>query len=216
MLRTVVCWTLIATCLLATPGALNAAEPIVIPADAAWRVLSRFSGKASYYTVERDTEGAFLRAHYLPPSKTVILYRKLQSEGRYHTLRWRWRVHAFPQGADERVEGRMDSAAAVYAYFETTLRKYIIKYVWSVKYAPGLDFRTADSSMLTKMQLVVREGPPPQTQAWRSEEVDLAADFKRFFGADVDAPLVGLGLLSDGDGTRSEVQADYAGFELER
>ena len=108
----------------------------------------------------------------------------------------------------------MDNAAAVYVYFDTTFRQYVLKYVWSVKYDPGYNFRSADSSIFRKLQVVVREGPPPWLDAWVTETVDPVDDFKKYFGDDDVPPIAGLGILSDGDGTKSMVEADYADFEL--
>jgi hypothetical protein len=147
----------------------------------------------------------------------VILYRKLHQAHRYSTARWKWRVKKFPIDANETIPGKMDSATAVYIYFQSGIKKYVIKYVWSVALAKGTNFLTSDSNFLNKMQLAVLEGPMPKTDVWVEEVVDIAADFKRFFlgGKDEEIPnVVGVGVLTDGDGTLSSVEADYAGFQL--
>jgi hypothetical protein len=192
----------------------TAAASVRLPPGPAWQVLSRFSGKVSYYKLVEEGGVTMWHATYHPDLKTVILYAKLPRAGLYSNLRWRWRVQKFPKNADETIDGRTDSAGAVYVYFETTFKQYIIKYVWSVKHEAGFSFRTADSSIFRKMQVVVREGPPPRTDSWIAESTDPVGDFRKYFGGDDVPPMVGIGLLSDGDGTRSEVEADYADFEL--
>ena len=192
----------------------TAAEVTKLTPGSAWQVLSRYSGKVNYYTLAEEHGVKMWHAKYHPDMDTVILYAKLPKAGLYSSLRWRWRVQKFPINADETVDGRTDSAGAVYVYFDTTFRQYIIKYVWSVKHEQGFAFRSADSSIIRKMQVVVREGPPPWTDSWVTETVNPVEDFKKYFGGDDVPPLVGIGLLTDGDGTQSEVEADYADFEL--
>jgi hypothetical protein len=202
--------------LCAATGA-RAAEPlrVPVPIGEGWKVLGLFSRGHNYYTVLDDAGTKLIRATYHPGSSTTVLYSEAPREDHYQKLSWRWRVHSFPQNANELIEGRIDSAAAVYVYFEATLSKYVIKYVWSVALASGTTFRAKDSTPWKKLQYLVREGPPPEKDVWLSESVDLVADFKRCFPeASSMPPVAGIGLLSDGDGTRSEVQADYADFEF--
>lgn len=183
-----------------------------------WKILSTFSGKVDYYKVVEEGGEKIIRASYDPKLDTVIMFRKLRKPRSYATMKWKWRVHKFPVGANETIEGKMDSAGAVYVYFKETLREYAIKYVWSAGLEKGTSFQTKDSNILKKMRLVVLEGTPPETGKWRAEEVDLQADFRKYFldgKADGEVPeVVGVGLLTDGDGTQTFVEADYAGFEL--
>ncbi|MFA6033511.1 MAG: DUF3047 domain-containing protein, partial [Myxococcota bacterium] len=133
-------------------------------------------------------------------------------------LSWKWRVRKFPEGGNETIPGRMDSAASVYVYFKSGVREYVIKYVWSVSLDKGKTFETADSNYFKKMQLVVQEGVPAVAGQWRTEEVNLTSDFRRFFRdgkADGEVPpIAGIGILTDGDGTMKPSEADYAGFQL--
>ena len=125
-------------------------------------------------------------------------------------------MQQFPVNADEKVEGRMDNAASVYLTFANGLRRYVIKYVWSTAYPAGT-YWLASSGLFEKMEIVVREGPPAETNTWRDESVEVGEEFRRYFGGDHDddvPPIAGVGVLSDGDGTRCEVEADYAGFVL--
>ncbi|MBI5527376.1 MAG: DUF3047 domain-containing protein [Deltaproteobacteria bacterium] len=201
-----------------TAGAEEEKKVVKLSPGPEWKIASMFSGKTNYYKVIEDGGKPVIRASYDPKLDTVIMYRKLKKPRVYSSMGWVWRVHKFPRDADETVEGRRDSAGAVYVYFKGTFREYVIKYVWSVALKKGAHFETADSNILKKMHLVVIEGPPPETGKWRTETVDLQADFRRYFlGGKADGevpPVVGIGLLTDGDGTKSVVEADYAGFEL--
>ena len=202
-------------------GGESAASRAVVslPAGPLWQVLSLFSGPDNYYAFLDEGGTGFIRATYRPPMETVILYAKLPSPFGYTELSWRWRMHKLPRGGDEAIGAKNDSGGSVYAYFDTWPRKYVIKYVWSAARPPFFNFRTQDSTLFQKMQLVVLEGPATSLDAWVSEVVDPVADFRRFFeiADDEDVPpLVGIGMLSDGDQTQSEVIADYADFRLRR
>jgi hypothetical protein len=191
----------------------TAAEAVKLTPGPAWQVLTRYSGKVNYYTLTEDHGVKMWHAQYRPGLDTVILFAKLPRAGLYSSLRWRWRVQKFPKNADETIDGRMDSAGAVYVYFDTTFRQYILKYVWSVAHEPGFAFRD-DDTVVRKLHVVVREGPPPWTDSWVTETVHPVQDFKKYFGTDDVPPMAGIGILSDGDGTQSDVEADYADFEL--
>ncbi|MBN1962293.1 MAG: DUF3047 domain-containing protein [Deltaproteobacteria bacterium] len=183
----------------------------------AWQVVGIFSGSNTYYTFTKSKQGeAFIHAHYRPPQQTVTLGYRLKNPKPYRYFSWRWRVGQFPINADEKIEGHMDNAAAVYLTFASGLRRYVIKYIWSTKYPPGANWRTT-SGILKKMQVVVRQGPPTVTDSWHHESIVITNEFHRYFGGDIKdkpPPIAGVGILSDGDGTRSEVKADYSDFLL--
>ncbi len=215
LLAAVSCGCALAT--LAAPARAAAPHEVRLEPGAGWRVLTFFSGRNNYYSTVDDGGTTIIRARYNPPEKTAILSYRLAKPDHFAKLEWRWRVHHFPIGADEKVEGRSDNAAGVYLTFAGTFHRYAVKYVWSQVYPPGTNWRSPDSGAFETMQIVVLEGPPPAIGVWRQERVDVRSEFHRYFGgdpADEPPPVVGVGLLSDGDGTRQPVEADYAGFRL--
>ena len=64
----------------------------------------------------------------------------------------------------------------------------------------------------------MRSGGP--LNEWQTEEIDLKAEFRKHFeGGDqsADVPdLLGVGLMTDGDQTKSHSAADYADFVITR
>jgi hypothetical protein len=194
-----------------------AAGPLRVDPDSDWKITTPFYAGKNYYTVSADEDGTpLLRARYSPPRSAAGLGRRLERPLVVSRFSWKWRVARFPAGADERIEGRMDNAAAVYLVFASGLRRYAIKYVWSLKYTVGENWRAEDGPF-EKMQLVVLRGPAGQTGVWREESVDVAEEFRRYFGQDAlgaALPVAGIGVLTDGDGTRSAAEADYARFTL--
>jgi DUF3047 family protein len=184
-----------------------------------WRVVQSSSGPDLYYTLVRTPPMPFLRARYRPPMQTAVFGWQLPDEARAsaRTLRWKWRAEAFPVGGNECAEGKHDSAAVVYASWKRGLRWYALKYVWS---SVGPRWATCDGRrgpFVAQDTIVLESGGP--TDEWKSETIDLRADFRRHFEdgrADASVPdFVGLGIMSDGDQTHSESAADYAAFVVE-
>lgn len=188
---------------------------IKIPIDQDWKRLPQYSGPDIYYKILTEDGMTFMRAHYRPELKTTILYRKLPKiPPRYKKLRFKWRIFKFPEGADETIEGRMDAPASVYLFFKDGFKKYVIKYIFSMAHKKGFNFRSSDSNFLNAMHIVVIEDRVDQAGKWLGYEINFYEDFKRFFGREDALPLLGIGILSDGDGTKKEVIADYADFVL--
>ena len=64
---------------------------------------------------------------------------------------------------------------------------------------------------LESLDYVLQSGGP--TNVWKEESIDPSAEFRAHFEGDV-PDFVGIGIMSDGDQTRSISAADYAGFTL--
>lgn len=188
---------------------------VKIPIDTEWKRLPQYSGPDVYYKILNENGMNFLRAEYKPKYKTAIFYRKLPKvPAKYKKLKFKWRVYKFPTGADETIEGRMDAAASVYLFFKDGFRKYVIKYLFSQAHKKGFNFRASDSNFINKLHIVVLEDRYTEVGKWLDEEIDFYEDFKRYFEREDVPPLMGIGVLSDGDGTKQEVVADYGDFIL--
>jgi len=213
-----------ALCLLLISAGTAGEEPrsqAVTPIDVhGFRVLESYSGPVSYYKLVEDPEMPFIRAVYRPPLETVTLGAEIPEGLRQHTrrLRWKWRAQVLPKGGNECKEGLGDSAAVVYVSWKRGLKWYSIKYSWSSEGEKG---RVCDQkrNLFVVQDTVILESGGPVGQ-WKNEEVDPSAEFRAHFengNPNADVPdLVGLGIMSDGDQTRSISAADYAGFALVR
>ena len=198
----------------AQPSVLRTIDPTQ------WRVVQRESGPDDYYVVVRDPSQPYVRGRYVPPQKTTVLGYQVPDAERSSVgrVRWRWRALKLPRGGDECSDGRKDSAAVVYLTWRRGLRYYTLKYVWSSVGPKGATCDRKRNPFVAQDTVIAESGGP--TDVWRSEEVDLRAEFRAHFEdgkADADVPnFVGIGLMCDGDATRSESAADFAGFVLER
>jgi hypothetical protein len=212
-------WLLVSS-MLALTATARADEPILIGANA-WQIVKRESGPVNYYAVTTDeTQRPFVRATYRPPMKTAVLGYQVADGDRRRIakVRWKWRAIQLPNGGDECVSGKGDSAAVVYVTWKRGLRYYALKYVWS---AVGERGKTCDGKrnpFVAQDTIILETGGP--LGVWRDEEIDLAAEFRKHFEGGnprADVPdFVGIGLMTDGDQTSSVSSADYGPFVLVR
>jgi len=185
-----------------------------------WQVVKRDSGPVNYYQVVNDPVLPFVHAHYAPPLATTVLGFQVADNDRKRatSVAWQWRAVTLPRGGDECADGRTDSAAVVYLTWKRTFRYFTLKYVWSAVGRRGAVCDRKRNLFVAQDTIILESGPP--LGAWRSEEVDLKVEFRKHFddgdpAGDV-PDFVGVGIMSDGDQTKSESEADYAGFVLKR
>lgn len=184
----------------------------------AWRVVASESGPVDYYSVLREGELRFVRSQYRHPLKTAVLGWQTPdaSRSRATKLQWTWRARTLPAGGDECVSGKGDSAAVVYATWKRGLRYYTLKYVWTTLTPKGSVCDRKRNPFVAQDTVVLRSGEP--VGMWRSEDIDLRAEFRKHFekgDASASVPdFVGVGIMTDGDQTKSNSSADFGTFTL--
>jgi hypothetical protein len=172
----------------------------------------------TYYRIIDDAEQSFIRGLYLPPMDTVTLFHELPEQLRkgVRGMRWRWRALALPRKGNECVGGLGDSAAAVYVTWKRGLRWYSLKFIWSSDAPLGATCNRMRNPLVASDSIVLRTGA--SSGEWVEEVIDPEALFRQHFadgdpGAEI-PELQGIGVMTDGDQTRSMSAADYAGFVL--
>jgi hypothetical protein len=185
-----------------------------------WSLIKRESGPTNYYGVVSEGGATFLRASYAPPMKTAVMGWQVPESDRRNLkkIRWSWRALSLPNGGDECVSDKADSAAVVYVTWKSGLRYKTLKFVWSAAGKPGAICDSKRNPFVAQDTVVLESGGP--LGVWKNEEVDLAAAYRRHFeggNPNAEVPdLIGIGVMSDGDQTQSKSAADYGAFTLTR
>lgn len=178
-----------------------------------WKIIPSESGPVNYYQLADGPGLPHVHAAYEPGYKTAVLGFPVPGDRArsFHHLSWKWRADVLPRGGDECAAGVEDSAAVVYVTWKRALRWYTLKYVWSSVGVKGSVCDRKRNLFLAQDTIILETGGP---LGWKSESIDLDADFRAHFGEDDPPDLKGLALMSDGDQTRSESAADYGDFLL--
>lgn len=215
-MRSVLGIGLLAGVLVAAAGAAASAGPWALPARS-FQLIERVSGPVNYYSVAPGPP-EHVHSHYVPGLETAVVgYGAKESQARATKLSWRWRAITLPAGGDECRSGKGDSAAVVYVSWKRGLRYYTLKYVWSAVGTRGAVCDKKRNPFLAQDSVIVESGAP--LGEWKSVSLDLRAEFRKHFeGGDASAEVpdfFGIGLMSDGDQTRSASSADFGDFKLE-
>lgn len=216
---------LLAACAVASSSVVTetstAAERDLVVDARAWRIIERESGPANYYSIVKEAGQVFVRSRYVPPMKTAVLGWQAPERDRasLKTLRWSWRARITPKGADECTAGKGDSAAVVYVTWKRGLRHYTLKYVWSGGNVPLGRVCARKRNLFVAQDTIIKAAGPPRG-TWETVELNLDAEFRKHFeGGDAKADVpnfVGVGIMSDGDQTKSESSADFGAFTFSR
>jgi Protein of unknown function (DUF3047) len=161
------------------------------------------------YRIEAESGNHFLRAR--ADNKAVQLGLEHIFEPKNQPrLKWRWRVHEIPKGADERVKGKHDAAAQVYVVFDNQTRPRVVKYTWSSSLPVGTQFT---SPLYSRNKGIVRRSGQPDSKRWYEEEVNFFEDYKKLFGEEP-GKVQGIAILTSSDATKTVAAADYDDFIL--
>ncbi len=161
------------------------------------------------YRIESEKGNRFLRARADNQAVQFGLEHVFDPKNQPR-LKWRWRAHQLPVGADERVSGKHDAAAQVYVIFDNQIRPRVVKYTWSTSLPVGTQFT---SPLYSRNKGIVRRSGQPNGPGWYEEEVNFFEDFKKLFGAEP-GKVQGIAILTSSDATKTVAAADYDDFIL--
>jgi hypothetical protein len=209
-------------------GDLNVAQ-----GPARWRHLS-FPGKSPtrFDYTRKDGRDAIA---VLAASSASMLRSKVRVEpDQLRGVRFSWKVPQLIAGADLALREADDSPVRVLLFFEgdrsrfsardTMLSELVrtitgeempyatLMYVWCNKREPGT---VITSPRTARVRTLVVESGNRKLDQWLDYERDIRADYERAFG-EAPGALVGIGIMSDSDNTRSTTSAWYGPLRLGR
>lgn len=123
------------------------------------------------------------------------------------TVSWRWKIDKTPPGGSDDKKATFDHTARLFVAFKTSIGPpRTINYVWANKAGVGTTFHHPSSS---RSRWIVLESGDGKAGAWQKNSRDIAADWKLLFGDDAPPNIVGIGVMTDSDGTKSTVTGWY-------
>ncbi len=198
----------------------NMAFASSVPFDGSWKE----QGFLRLWTNDYSFRGG--QVDILSDGTVSLIWRPVEKElGDASKASWRWRVTEGVTATDLTIKGGDDRNLALYFVFvdEATAAKLnpsnarrllrngsmrSLVYVWGGAHARGdMLPNPYHSGLRTKILRSAAEGT-------FAEQVDLAADYRRAFGAEPGV-LVGLGVSADSDDTDGRVRASIADLRLE-
>jgi hypothetical protein len=129
-------------------------------------------------------------------------------------LSWRWKIDRVPPGGSEDKKSTFDHTARIFIAFKTRLGPpRTVNYVWANSLPVGKTFQHPSSG---RSRFVVLQSANSKAGKWIEEERNIAEDWKLLFNEDDVPEIVGIGFMTDSDGTRSNVTGWYDDIRLER
>jgi hypothetical protein len=175
-----------------------------------WKPL-KFEGRTEY-VIAREGTNSFLRGTAnATASGLAVELQPTPANGA--VISWRWKIDRVPPGGSEDEKKTFDHTARLFVAFKTFLGPpRSVNYVWANQTAVGKTFHHPSSG---RSRFIVLESGNEKAGQWMTERRDVAQDWKLLFGDDP-PEIVGLGFMTDADGTESKVTGCYDQIELRR
>lgn len=192
----------------------------------------RFPGKQATQFAYAREEGRHAVAAHAVSSASMLRHPLRIEPADLGRVQFAWKVPQLIAQADMAVRESDDSPVRVVLVFEGDRAAFSAKnammselvrvltgeelpyatlmYVWDNQRAPGSVIVSPRTDRIRK--LVVESGPG-RLGRWMDYERDVHADFKQAFG-EAPGALVGIGIMTDTDNTRSTIQAWYGPVRL--
>jgi hypothetical protein len=231
----------LAACLLGALPPLQAAQPSPCQprelgfdaADAGWKPVPMSRRKKNtVYRVEREGERTVLVAR-ADGAASFYVSRLPAAMRPPATLNWSWKTDALVPGADNRERSREDAPLRVVVAFDGDASKLpagerrqralaeslsgqappyaALMYIWSDQVEPETIIPSTHTSQI---RMIAVASGTQGLGAWQSVRRDLAADYRRAYGAEA-GPILGVALLTDTDNTGAKAEGRYADIRLQ-
>lgn len=183
-----------------------------LPAGWTWKASDEDKDKP--YRVREEDGNRYLEAR--DEGQSVILAKEVKWDlNEYPFISFRVRVHATPEGGNECLDEKVDSAAGIYVTYRRMLGLVpeSVKYVWSSTLWVGA---AAIRSGVGRPWQIVIGSREEGLGEWRTYVFDLRDAYRKTFGGEPPHEPMGVGVLSDANSTESRAYADYDDFRVLR
>lgn len=169
-----------------------------------------FEGE-TIHTIQRDGTNSFLQAR-AQSSASGLAVKLDQVPARGAVLSWKWMIDKIPPGGSDDKIKTFDHTARVFVAFKTFIGPpRTINYVWGNVVPAGRSFHHPNSD---RSRFIVLQHGDARAGEWILEQRNIARDWQALFGKDDPPEIVGLGFMSDSDGTKTTVTGSYDDFRL--
>lgn len=197
----------------------------------AW-IITPQKNKTSY-TLTKHHGKTVLHADADAAASGLVLPLKPRSADQ-QMLSWEWKALSYIPGADHKEPGKDDAPLRIIVAFDGDKTKLSLKeqmvfemakivsgqdmpyasimYVWAANSPVETVITSARTS---RIKMIVVNSGAAQLNSWQKHERDVAADYRRVFQEEP-GKIIGIGLLTDSDNTRTQVQGIYGDIELVR
>lgn len=165
-----------------------------------WSWKDKDDKKNKPYRVREEHGNRYLEAR--DHGESVILGKDIKwNLKEYPYVSFRWRVHKIPEGADERYNKSVDSAAGIYFVYRKKmgLIPESVKYVWSSTLPVGSAMKR---NGVGRPWMVVAESGKERLGEWRTYVFNAYEAYKATFGGNPPNRPIGVGVLSDANSMR--------------
>ena len=195
----------------------NSAETVLFKEDfqagirKAWKPVE-FSGQTSY-RIKEDGQNAYLEG--TAKSSATGLAAELKNVAPSGTqLSWKWKIDKVPEGGSEDTKKTFDHTARLFVAFKSRIGPpRTINYVWANELSVGKKFNHPSSG---RSRFIVLQSGNGKSGQWIQEKRDILQDWRTLFGDDDPPSIVGIGFMTDSDGTKTTVVGGYDDIVLSR
>ena len=186
------------------------AEHFDKPLGDRWKPVS--FGDLTDYQIVPDGTNTCLRASAKSSASALATKIDLKPAAAM-SIRWRWKISACPTNGSEDNMATFDHTGRIFVAFDTFLgTPRTINYVWANTLKTNAVFDHPNSA---RSKFIVIESGNQKAGQWLPEERDLKKDWQTLFKEEKVPKIVGVGVFTDSDGTRTSVTGWYEDIVIE-
>ena len=193
----------------AEPGRTIFREDFEAGPKAIWKPVD-FEGKTEH-TIVKEATNSFMRAR-ASGTASGLAVKPDEVSAKGAVVSWKWKIDQIPPGGSDDNIKTFDHTGRVFVAFDTFIGPpRTINYVWGNTVPAGGTYHHPSSG---RSRFIVLQSGNARAGEWIAEERDLMKDWKVLFGDDDPPEIVGLGFMTDADGTKTTVTGWYDDFMI--